>query len=612
MTHLSCLALRLALLCGGLLLGGCSHLLATFNEPLPQAGAASAVDSAASAAAATSSRRATFAVDGSRGQPKALVYLSLSGGGSRAAYMSTAAMLRLARVDPEIDFLAEVDVMSAVSGGSIAAAFYAATRDESVRAPDISALLQGRSAADLAPLRLGEEGTLHCDAPLPSAAPATGVFDALPGLLKRLGPVLGPSRLDRVRRLCQQAPLQGLRSWTDASARSHMSRNYMRRWLGNLLWPTNVVKYWFTAFDRSDIMAQTLADNLFDTPVLGRDLTVGELNPTRPYLLINATNATRHEPGQPFPFGTPFTFTEEDFRDRIGSDIHSFPLARAVMSSSSFPGAFATMTMRDWRGVTQEQPEEEQRFLHVFDGGNSDNLGLRAIKRSLLQLHVQGKLNDYDRIVVLLVDAFTVPSGARRNDSDPRGLISYLVDMNITDAVDSLLQANRARLVSEFDLAELRWNDRDCRDDSRNLPRELCEELVHKAPSGVLRLSDKLVFYHLGFDDVLPRQDDQSAEAQARRGLKRALDRIPTALQLDADDAAHIDRALDHVIKPENQCLQQLRQLLLAEKVGESEVRQTRCACVDQEGRKLLELPAEPAVNQPGRALMCPVSEQRQ
>jgi NTE family protein len=168
--------------------------------------------------------------------------------------------------------------------------------------------------------------------------PPRDVFDALPGLLKRLGPVLGPSRLDRVRRLCQQAPLQGLRSWTDASARSHMSRNYMRRWLGNLLWPTNVVKYWFTAFDRSDIMAQTLADNLFDTPVLGRDLTVGELNPTRPYLLINATNATRHEPGQPFPFGTPFTFTEEDFRDRIGSDIHSFPLARAVMSSSSFPG----------------------------------------------------------------------------------------------------------------------------------------------------------------------------------------------------------------------------------------------------------------------------------
>lgn len=590
------------------LLGGCSHLLATFNQPLP---AASDPGAAAAPGPAT---RASFAVDGSRGQPRALVYLALSGGGSRAAYMSAGAMLRLARVDPEIDFLSEVDVMSAVSGGSIAAAFFAATRDESLWAPDITALLQGRSPEELVPLRLGEAGQLHCDAwPAtglpPSAAPAPQ--EALPGLLARLSPVLGPSRLDRVRRLCQQAPLQGLRAWTDSAAREYMSRNYIGRWLGNLLWPVNVAKYWFTGFDRSDIMAQTLADNLFDTPVLGRDLAVAELNPTRPFLLINATNATRHEGGQAFPFGTAFTFTEEDFRDRIGSDLRPFPLARAVMASSSFPGVFATMTLRDWRGASADQPEKDRRFLHVFDGGNSDNLGLRAVKRSLLQLHAQDRLKDYDRIVVLLVDAFTVPSGARRNDPDPRGLISYVVDANITDAVDSLLQANRTRLVSEFDLAELRWNDRDCRSDARNLPVALCDQLAQTAPSGVLRLSDKLVFYHLGFDDVLPRQDDSSPEADARRDLKRDLDRIPTSLQLGGKDAAFIDRALDHVIKPENQCLQQLKRLLLAEHANAADVQQTRCACVDQEGRKLLELPAEPAVNAPGRALMCTPAQQR-
>jgi virulence-associated protein VagC len=205
-----------------------------------------------------------------------------------------------------------------------------------------------------------------------------------------------------------------------------------------------------------------------------------------------------------------------------------------------------------------------------------------------------------------------VPSGARRNDPDPRGLISSLGDMNITDAVDSLLQANRARLVSEFDLAELRWNDHDCRDESRNLPRWLCDDLAQKAPSGVLRLVDKLVFYHLGFDDVLPREDDTSPEAQARRVLKRALDRIPTSLQLDADDADHIDEAMDLVIKPQNQCLQQLKQLLQAASVGAAEVQQARCACVDQEGRKLLELPAEPAVNAAGRSLMCSAPQTRQ
>ena len=607
-------AQRLALICFALALGGCSHTLATFNEPLPPPGGA------ASAPAGHGAPRATFAVDGSRGQPKALVYLSLSGGGSRSAYMAAGAMLRLARVDPEIDFLAEVDVMSAVSGGTMAAGFYAATRDESIWAPDIITSLQGLAPGALAPLRLGEQGLLHCDAVVAPAATlraasvggvAGGVASdvaakaALYDLLQRLGPALGPSRADRLRRLCEQAPMQSLRGWSDASAKSHMARNYMLRGLGNMLWPLNVVKYWSTSFDRSDIMAQTLADNLFDTPVLGRDLTLGELNPTRPFLLINATNATRHEGGQAFPFGTTFTFTEEDFRDRIASDIHRYPLARAVMASSTFPGVFATMTMRDWRGAPVDQPPKDRRFLHLFDGGNSDNLGLRAIKRSLLQLHVQGKLQDYDRIVVLLVDAFTVPSGARRNDPDPRGLISYLVDANITDAVDSLLQANRTRLVSEFDLAELRWNDRDCRAESRNLPVDLCEQLAAKVPTGALRLNDKLVFYHMGFDDVLPRDGDTSSAAEARRDLKRELDRIPTSLQLSGKDAAYIDQALDHIIKPESQCLQQLKRLLLADRADAADVMQTRCACVDQEGRQVLELPAEPAVNAPGRPLMC-------
>jgi len=605
------------LCCAAWLLGGCSHTLATFNQPLPAPESHASAAVAAQVAASAPASRATFAVDGLRGQPKALVYLALSGGGSRAAYMSAGAMLRLARLDPEIDFLAEVDVMSAVSGGSIAAAYFAATRDESLWAPDMAALLRGRSPEDLRPLRVDEQGQLHCDAlPTPAMQPgaanaADAATAALSDLLARLAPVLGPSRLDRVRRLCQQAPLQGLRAWTESGARDAMSRNYLGRWLGNLLWPVNVAKYWFTGFDRSDIMAQTLADNLFDTPLLGRDLAVGDLNPTRPFLLINATNATRHEHGQDFPFGTAFTFTEEDFRDRIGSDLQRFSLARAVMASSSFPGVFATMTLRDWRGAPADQPEKERRFLHVFDGGNSDNLGLRAVKRSLLQLHAQDKLKDYDRIVVLLVDAFTVPSGARRNDPDPRGLISYLVDANISDAVDSLLQANRTRLVSEFDLAELRWNDRDCRSDARNLPVALCDQLAATAPSGVLRLSDKLVFYHLGFDDVLPRQGDSSPEAEARRDLKRDLDRIPTSLQLSGKDAAFIDRALDHVIKPENQCLQQLKRLLQAEQANASDVQQTRCACVDQEGRKLLELPAEPAVNAPGRALMCAPAQPR-
>ena len=597
-------------------LAGCQHILASTNLVLPLQPAAASAPLAPTPA--PPGARATFAVDGSRGQPKALVYLALSGGGSRSAYMGAGAMLRLAKVDPEIDFLAEVDVLSAVSGGSMAAAFYAGTRDESLWAPDITQHLLRYSAAELAPLRLSEQGLLSCDAAPPSAPDSAQAAQAAPAtattaadVLARLSPPLSASQADRVTRLCHQAALRELRAWIPAHVPGQMKTNFFLRGVGNMLWPLNIGKYWFTAFDRSDIMAQTLADNLYDTPVVGRDLSMADLNPTRPYLLINATNATQQEEGGPFPFGSTFTFTHEDFRDRIQSDVQSYSLARAVMASSTFPLVFANMTLRDWRGAPPDQPEDERRFLHVFDGGNSDNLGLRAIKRSLLQLHADDLLKAYDRIVVLLVDAFTVPSGAPRDKPNPRGLISYLVDTNITDAVDSLLQANRTRLVSEFDLAELRWNDRDCRDDSRNLPPALCTKLLDKAPSGVLRLKDQMVFYHLGFADVLPREDEHSDAAQERRKLKARLDDIATSLQISEENAGYIDAALDHIIKPQNLCLQHLKQLLLATSVTAADVQQTRCACVDQEGRKVLELPAEPAVNAPSRPLMCATPQER-
>src|SRR5258708_7950468 len=76
--------------------------------------------------------RATLEVNGKRGNPRVLFFLALSGGGSRAAYFSSAAMLKLQTLFDDVDLLNEVDVLSAVSGGSLAAAYYAISRDASV------------------------------------------------------------------------------------------------------------------------------------------------------------------------------------------------------------------------------------------------------------------------------------------------------------------------------------------------------------------------------------------------------------------------------------------------------------------------------------------------
>jgi hypothetical protein len=282
-----------------------------------------------------------------------------------------------------------------------------------------------------------------------------------------------------------------------------------------------------------------------------------------------------------------FTFTEQDFRDRINSDISRYSLARAVMASSAFPLIFPSQTLQDHRpGALQTycQPDREgelkctnRQYLHVFDGGNSDNLGLKSIKRALFRMEVDGHLT-HDRIIVLLVDAFTRPHGASRLSPDPRGTVGLLLDANVSDAVDSLLQNNRARLLGEFDSAHLRWSDGDCKPETRELPSALCQAL-NERPAATLDLTQRLVFYHFGFDDVVTA-DPKNAP------LKRKLDTIPTSFKLAAGDAQLLDEAVDAVIAPGNPCLQQMRNLVLADKAAPDAVLNARKVCQDVEGRR--------------------------
>ena len=315
-TLLALWLLGLWLLCG---LSACASYSHT-NRPLA---------AAAAVASEPTQTRATFSVGGERGNPRVLMFLALSGGGSRAAYFSAATMLRLQTLYPDVDLLNEVDVMSSVSGGSMTAALYAATRDVEIASPLLVAALPAVLADTplAARIKIDAPGqTLRCTAPLQA-----GELIALNAQMPSLS-----AELRRLDMLCRQAPLTHLRDWERPSVLSLTSRNYLMRWFGNWFWPTNIARYWFTAYDRADIMAQTLADNLYGTRFLGVDLSLGELNPTRPYLLINATTAADQDaPGinaaDEYAFGSVFSFTEQDFRDRLNSDDTISPFSVLLM-----------------------------------------------------------------------------------------------------------------------------------------------------------------------------------------------------------------------------------------------------------------------------------------
>jgi len=474
--------------------------------------------------------RATFDIRDDRGEKDVLVLLALSGGGSRAAYFSGAVMLRLQQVFTDLDLLQEVDVISAVSGGSLPAAYYAVSRDRAVR-------LRGEP-----PPALRQHPKVRYD----PAARELALPDALtPAEVDSVRAVFtDPHDRRQFERLVAQQGVASNRVWDAPTVKDLMARNYIGRWIGNWFWPDNIVLYWLTAYDRSDIMAQTLADNLYDVRYTGRDLTFRDINPERPYLILNATNATEKAELADSEFGSVFTFTNEDFRQRANSDIDSYFIGRAVMASSAFPVVFNYMTLRNYLA-------DPKRYLHLFDGGNADNLGLTSLKRILLDERVNAP-GRYRKIVVILVDSFVRSKGVDRDRADGRCLLCFVADMNVVDAVDSLLEVNRANVLQDFS-GRLNF-EKDC--GKGNLPPAICHNPGLERQ--IAEVERKLFFYHVRFEDSR---------------LKGRLEKIPTHFRMTDDkdgrpNSVHLDAAVEELISERNECLRHIRRIVRGEETA--------------------------------------------
>jgi hypothetical protein len=395
-----------------------------------------------------------------------------------------------------------------------------------------------------------------------------------------------------------------MRLWDDATVTARMRKNYLLPWFGRWFLPQSFLPYWFGAKDRSDIMAEVFANNLYSKGLLNSEMTMADLNPRRPYLILNATSATQREDDDPLgktdpPFGSVFTFTAEDFSTRLDSRVDTYSVARAVMGSAAFPLVFQNMTLADYRAdhgrhcdpnVVADPPCQEQRYLHIFDGGNSDNLGLHSVKRSILEQLVDTRRPQPAAIVVLLVDAITRPRGADPHVGDPRSLISFIADLNVTDAVDSLLKVSHDRMIGSFLDGRLEWKT-DCEPESRNLPKVLCDRLRELPATAINRFARRIVFMHIGFEDVdLAVRAGQLDQVSARR-LKLAADAIPTSFRLADKDAETLDAIARSVIHPSSICLQLLRKVYLAEPPEDALVALARDQCTASVPSRILDVP---------------------
>ena len=214
--------------------------------------------------------------------------------------------------------------------------------------------------------------------------------------------------------------------FTDEAVRKALGYDFQSSWIRRWFLPQNVFRFWLSDFTRSDIMVQVFNNNLYHKATFS-DLKL------HPKILVNSTVHNDH---------TRFTFTDDRFHS-LNSTLAQYQVANAVNASSAFPGAFDDVTLEKYVAPPQ--------YLHLYDGGPIDNLGVQAILE-YLNRNIAGKsLNAVfpNGCLIFIVDA--TPSSEHPDLADrqsSRKWVDYFIDTNALDALDAMMSESRRSLLT--------------------------------------------------------------------------------------------------------------------------------------------------------------------
>ncbi len=198
-----------------------------------------------------------------------------------------------------------------------------------------------------------------------------------------------------------------------------------------------------------------LASQFYDE-ILFNGATYADLNRGKgPMILASATDIST---------GARFVFNQGTF-DVICSDLGAVPLSRAAAASSAVPVVLSSITIKNYGGTcngkfpawtklfldTNNPPRpaarairslqalqdygnsERRPYLHLVDGGVSDNVGMRGVLDALEvleALHAAGQptpLDSAKRIIVLIVNSLSSPPTNWDESYSPPGTIDILL-----------------------------------------------------------------------------------------------------------------------------------------------------------------------------------------
>jgi len=218
----------------------------------------------------------------------------------------------------------------------------------------------------------------------------------------------------------------------DEYERRFLKRNVQGELIARFLTPTNWSALWSESYGRSEMAADLYDEILFEKATFGDLVTK-----PGPVVIATATDIST---------GSRLGFIQGDW-DLICSDLSKVPLSRAAAASSAVPLALSPVTVNNYGGTcgyrepawvkAVSDPQNRARpagralqrykemqglqdgaerpYLHLVDGGISDNLGMRGVLEGLEQLEAspvfrrQSRVDRLKRIVVFVVNSLSVP-----------------------------------------------------------------------------------------------------------------------------------------------------------------------------------------------------------
>lgn len=241
----------------------------------------------------------------------------------------------------------------------------------------------------------------------------------------------------------------GERLFTEYEQR-FLKRDVQGELIGRVLTPTYWPDLMSDLWGRSELATDYYDDILFD------GATFNDLRGLNtPAVLVSGTDIST---------GARFEFSQETF-DLLCSDVGAVRLARAAATSSAVPVLLTPVTFRNYGGrcgasppswaaevadpdnpirpagrallryrdIKSLQDSESRPYLHVIDGGVSDNLGLRGILEAFEELEVSPTFRretGFDRIrhiLIIVVNSRSAPESSWDRSPTPPGMVDQLL-----------------------------------------------------------------------------------------------------------------------------------------------------------------------------------------